>query len=1603
MRQTIVSLLFFGIIVLCTPCLSEQLALSHAGSISDGSGSINLKYPNSVSVSGNYAFILSDNGLEIVDISIPTRPVHVANISEGNGGAKISEPSGLFIANNHAYIICQNNILEIFDISDPKLPVHKGYIRHGDGGALLNAPTAIFVLGNYAYVTSYTSESLTLEIIDISNPSVPTHVGSRTDTSYQKYPYQSQPASIYVSGNYAYVTVKDHKKLEIIDVSNPHSPVHVGVTPAYSEGGINCAGALTGSGNYTYIVGGEGSDNLNIVDVSNPYNPRRVGNLTDGQGGAHLDRPYNIVVNGDYAYIPCWGPGGIEVVNISNPAAPIHVSKMMRDINGTVLSAPWGFAIQGNYAFGCDRGWQSFFVVNISDPTHLFQERVILSGQGGASLQAPRAVARRGNYAYVADYARNSIEVVDISNPGSPRHHTTISDDPDGAALREPSAIAIDGDYAYIASRARNTIEILDITNPGSPRHHAKISDGDTEAQLLAPRAITVEGTRAYVTSEGSNALEIIDISNPGSPRHHASLSNGEGGAQLLAPRAITVEGTRAYVASEGSNALEIIDISNPAEPAHIGSISDGGEARLRRPSDVAISGDYAYVSSGEGNALEIINVARSSNPYHVASIIDGAEAKLRRPTSVKVAGPYAFVTSGDSNAVEVIDISNPAEPAHRASVSNGEGGARLGRPEHLVIMPVADPIRNVSFSRVDALEENSSGYYLFVASNESSSLEVLKFIPGTSVSINPKSGVNTAPVTVTISGSDFQSGTLVNLTNSSISIPGSVSSISNITLKCTFPITGAPPWKYQLNIRYPDGTITTKENAFTVTNATPTITAISPVSGFNAGTLPVTITGTSFRNGVFAFLVNNTTILTGTITNRTTTKILCTFPLNTTPIGLYNLTIQNADGSSVTKTNAFTVNPAGLTPMISGVTPGSGVNTGSVSLTITGTNFRPKATVTIANLSATKTVTGMVTGNTTKATLPLTGLPFGLYNVTVSNTDGSSATSAKAFTVTNPAPVIAGISPKTGYTPGSIVVTITGSKFAPGAEISLANATTALPGLITSPGQTRIIGTFNLTTLASGSYNLTVTNPGGPNATKPFTISSPDTVPVIDTIIPDTGVNTGAVPVCISGANFRKGASVTITNGTSGTTVSGTVTGNTTITCSLPLTSLPFGRYTVTVRNSDGSTVTRENFFSVTNPDPKISSILPVSGYTGSTALVTISGSKFVGGAGVSLKNASFSLPGLITSFSATKIVGTFGLESITNGTYNLMVTNPGGPNTSKPFIVLTPGSSPTISTITPGSGMNTAPVPVTITGSHFRPKATVTITNGTTTKTVSGTVTGETTITCSLPLTGFPFGRYNVTVSNTDRSSATREYFFNVTNPAPKISAVSPSTGYTNSSCMVTITGSKFAPDLKIFLENGARSLSGTITLVSATKITGTFPLTGLPAGIYNLTVSNPGNANATKPGAFTIQNQGSAPVISSINPASGFNTGNLPVIITGLNFSTPSVFLQQGELLKQATTTAGKKSTATTLYVTLPLKGIPGGYYNITVSNSDRVNTTGNGIFYVTDQAWISKAPKTIGRTPGIQQVELPSGGISPGISGDVSPSGKLVIFRAGGKTG
>lgn len=353
-------------------------------------------------------------------------------------------------------------------------------------GALLNNPNFVFVSGNHAYVTSQVDQSL--EIIDIADPARPAHRGAITNGTDGAALHS--PTSVAVSGNYAYITSLFNNALEIIDISDPNNPTHVS-TFSHGNGGaqLRCPTQVVVSGNYAYIaVSGCGNANpsyVEIVDISNPSSPLHASTYSAGS----LALINSIFVSGDYLYITvrclCSGPGSFAVIDVSNPSSPIQMSAIGDGTDGAALFTPLSITVSGGYAYIASLGATysgAVEVIDVTDPTNIFHSGVIYDGEGGASLNAPIAIAVSGNYVYVTSYGSptgGALEIIDISNPSTPTHEGTILADENDVALLYPASIFVSGNYAYIAALNSNALEIVDVSDPANPVHKGKLLDGE--------------------------------------------------------------------------------------------------------------------------------------------------------------------------------------------------------------------------------------------------------------------------------------------------------------------------------------------------------------------------------------------------------------------------------------------------------------------------------------------------------------------------------------------------------------------------------------------------------------------------------------------------------------------------------------------------------------------------------------------------------------------------------------------------------------------------------------------------------------------------------------------------------------------------------------------------------------------------------------------------------------------------------------------------------------------------------------------------------------------------------------------------------------------
>lgn len=253
--------------------------------------------------------------------------------------------------------------------------------------------------------------------------------------------------------------------------------------------------------------------------------------------------------------------------------------------------------------------------------------------------------------------------------------------------------------------------------------------------------------------------------------------------------------------------------------------------------------------------------------------------------------------------------------------------------------------------------------------------------------------------------------------------------------------------------------------------------------------------------------------------------------------------------------------------PTLGTVSPTSGLTGGGTVLTLTGTNFRSGATVTVGGTAATAVT--LVSATQLTATTP--SHAAGVVSVVVTNADGQTATKTNAFTYVLPAPTISTVSPVSGTTAGGNTVTITGTNFRTGAVVKFGTTTATSTTFVSATQVTAVVPAR----AAGGAVDVSVTNTDGQVASKTGAYTYISNAPVVSSLSASFGFALGGMPVTITGQNFQSGATVSI-GGTAATSV--VFVNATTLTAVTPTHAT--GTVSVAVTNPDAQTGTLANSF---------------------------------------------------------------------------------------------------------------------------------------------------------------------------------------------------------------------------------------------------------------------------------------------------------------------------------------------------------------------------------------------------------------------------------------
>ena len=449
-------------------------------------------------------------------------------------------------------------------------------------------------------------------------------------------------------------------------------------------------------------------------------------------------------------------------------------------------------------------------------------------------------------------------------------------------------------------------------------------------------------------------------------------------------------------------------------------------------------------------------------------------------------------------------------------------------------------------------------------------------------------------------------------------------------------------------------------------------VTHISPSSGPETGGTTVTVTGSGFTGAT------KVTFGTGvgknlTVVNDTTLTVVSPSQVP----GVYPIQVTTPAGKSpAVPADKFTA----IGPVITSLSPTSGLEAGGTSVTITGSGFTG-ATKVVFGTVVQKTLTVV---NDTTITVASPAQAPGTVALRVTTPDGTSAlVAADQFTYLGPS--ITGISPASGPKTGATSVTITGSGFTGATKVAFG---TVAATSFTVVNDTTITATSPVESPAT--VNIKVTTPDGVSpsvAADQFTYLGP----VVTAISPTSGPIAGGATVTVTGSGFT-GATKVAFGTLAGQNLD--VVNDHTILVTSPAEGPGTVAIRVTTPDGQSAAVTADLY---TYVGPVLTSISPTSGpMTGGTT-VTVTGSGFTGATEVTFGSVAGKN---LTVVNDTTITVTSPAES--PATVAVRVVTPNGSSATVSGDQFT-FIGPVVTAISPTGGTTAGGTTVTVTGSGF------------------------------------------------------------------------------------------------------------------------------------------------------------------------------------------------------------------------------------------------------------------------------------------------------------
>ncbi len=689
--------------------------------------------------------------------------------------------------------------------------------------------------------------------------------------------------------------------------------------------------------------------------------------------------------------------------------------------------------------------------------------------------------------------------------------------------------------------------------------------------------------------------------------------------------------------------------------------------------------------------------------------------------------------------------------------------------------------------------------------------------------------------------------------------------------------------------------------------NPTPTLTSLNPTNvGSGGAAFTLTVNGTNFVSGAVVRLNGTDRMTTFVSSTQVTAAILSNdiaAPGQAT-ITVFNPASPSGGGGGLSNSltlNIVTPNPV---PVITSLSPNPVTAGGpAFTLTITGTGFVSPSAVSFNGANRVATFV-----NNTTLTIQVAANEIasaGTANITVTNPPSagggggaSNALTLTIITVSNPAPVLTGISPSSVMAgSAALTVTLTGTGFIP-ASMARVNGNNWQTAFVNSTTLTIQLAASNIASAAS--LAITVFNPapgGGTSGAQTLSVSANNPTPTLTSVSPNS-VTAGSATFILTatGTNFING-SVIRWNGMDRPT---TFVSSTQLTAQISAADVASASsVAVTVFNpapgGGASNAVNVNIVQA-NPLPTVTALSPNAAVAGGAGFaLTITGTGFMSSSTVRWNGSD-----RLTDFlSATSLRINVTASDIANvGTATIAVFNPapgGGLSGALNFTVQSGNQVPTLSSLNPATvNVGGGNLLLTVTGTNFV-NASVVRWNGLDRPT---TFVSATQLTAQIPA-GDIATAATVAISvfspapGGGTSNALSLSIVQPANPSPTITNLDPPNMPRGGAAFtLTVTGTNFIPASVVRWNNQNRAT----TYVSATQLTATITATDLAnVGTVPVTVFNPAPGGGTSSVLnFSItQAPNSVPVITAISPNPATVGGTAFILnVTGTGFIEGSI---------------------------------------------------------------------------------------------------------------